>query len=110
MGPGNAWARPQGHQSQTIKIKHLKKAVQQPAAGAGPMLAARPCFLRFFRIFSLDNRLAWHAAPDQPGPAQYWIPLPETARGDGPSRTEADLAFYWMDLPGDNNTLVILGM
>ena len=35
---------------------------------------------------------------------------PETARGDGPSRTEADLAFYWMDLPGDNNTLVILGM
>ena len=37
-------------------------------------------------------------------------PWPETARGDGPSRTEADLAFYWMDLPGDNNTLVILGM
>ena len=54
MGPGSAWASPWGHQSQTIKIKHVKKAAQQLAAGAGPMLAAGPCFLRFFRIFSLD--------------------------------------------------------
>ena len=37
-------------------------------------------------------------------------PWPEKAWGDGPNRTEADLAFYWMDLPGDNNTHLILGM
>ena len=83
MGPGNAWASPQGYQSQTIKIKHLKKAVQQPAAGAGPMLAARPCFLRFFRIFSLDISRQSTGLACSTGPA-WPCPVLDTPARNGP--------------------------
>ena len=75
MGPGSAWASPWGHQSQTIKIKHLKKAAQQLAAGARPRLAAGPSFLSFFQKFVLDNRQAWLPARAPAWqPVQYWIP------------------------------------
>ena len=83
MGPGSAWASPWGHQSQTIKIKHLKKAAQQLAAGARPMLAAEPCFLRYFRMSSLDISRQSTGLACSTGPA-WPCPVLDTPARNGP--------------------------